>query len=149
MITTEELKFIRSKLPPRAACIGWQFQTIWKLLTEVEALQAQIQGRLNRTPVRTGDPDTSIEAAKKVKLAMNESRRNVLRMFEKVPSMTDEDLVSYYAVTELPKQSASSLRSRRAELALMGLVFDSGTRRKNKSGNNCIVWTTVRKELTK
>ncbi len=149
MITHDELKFIRSKLPPRAACIGWQFQTIWKLLTEVEALQARIQDRLDRTPVRTGNPDTSIEAAKKVKLAMNESRRNVLRMFEKVPSMTDEDLVSYYAVTELPKQSPSSLRSRRAELALMGLVFDSGVRRKNKLGNKCIVWTTVRKELAK
>jgi len=58
--------------------------------------------------------------------------------------MTDEELYTSYGKAVIaglaPMASPSGVRSRRAELVVLGLVEDTGLRRKLVSGRNAIVW---------
>jgi hypothetical protein len=93
---------------------------------------------------RISDPETSVEAAKSVQHVT--STQSAIRSLL-VNAMTDEELFVAYtkAVSQgsAPLASPSGVRSRRAELVVLGLVEDTGTKRKLVSGRNAIVWKTV------
>lgn len=90
---------------------------------------------------RITDPQTSHEAAASVQ-NIKPTQSGILTILE-FPK-TDEELVdAYYSMVSVglcPNASPSGIRSRRAELVAMGLVEDSGERRKLASGRSAIVW---------
>jgi predicted transcriptional regulator len=45
-------------------------------------------------------------------------------------------------IADMLRKSILSVRPRVSELNSRGLIWDSGRRRKNQSGNSAIVWTT-------
>lgn len=111
----------------------------WSPLDEaLRQLDDVVTQLMNKANARNRDPDTSHKAAAKV-LQMNDRRQAVLDLFTKWLEMTDEELVIKYQNRH--QQSASGLRSRRAELVVMGHLRDSGKRRRNTNGNRCVVWT--------
>jgi len=85
---------------------------------------------------RISNPETSSQGPKMPRL--NQSRRQVLMTLRLRP-LTDIELVQAMD----SKMSASGARSRRAELVRMGLVQDSGKRRKSSSGRTHVVWQVV------
>lgn len=90
---------------------------------------------------RTTDPTTSFEAAGSVR-NITEVQNNILICL--TWAQTDDDLVDCYdrmaSANGWKLASPSGIRSRRAELVAMGLVKDTGERRKSWSGRNAIVW---------
>jgi hypothetical protein len=87
---------------------------------------------------RTTDPQTSHEAAAKVK--DTNLTQFYIWLALKRPA-TDVELVERYNNDrQAPRASESGIRSRRAELVEMGMVEDSGLRQKLASGRNAIVW---------
>ena len=92
---------------------------------------------------RTGDPETSLEAARSVTDLTGEQSavRQVLKV---LGPMTDTTLNDHYNNPEafplLPRQSDSGLRARRSELVTRGLVRDTGRKVKLPSGRRAIVW---------
>ena len=94
-------------------------------------------GRMNQNPYsRATDPKTSKQGPSSYR--MNQSRSDVLKTIKLRP-LTDIELVQ--AVSD--KMSASGARTRRAELVRMGLVKDSGKRRKSDSKRSHVVWEAV------
>ena len=91
-----------------------------------------------RAKVRTGDPDTSIQAADSVKM-LRASQSQILDAFNVFGQMTDEELIGRMLVWGI-KISPSGCRSRRHELVEMRRVIDSGERKLTKSGRKTIVW---------
>ena len=94
---------------------------------------------------RISDPQTSVDAANSVKdITRTQSAIRALL----INSMTDEELFVCYSKAVIqglaPLASPSGVRSRRAELVILGLVEDTGARRKLVSGRKAIVWKTVR-----
>jgi hypothetical protein len=95
---------------------------------------------------RKFDPATSVAAAASVAdlTAKQFAALDVLATFG---AMTDVDLVDRYELEaysgDVPFQSASGLRTRRAELVAHGLVEDSGERVRLASGRLAIVWRAV------
>jgi hypothetical protein len=93
---------------------------------------------------RATDPETSHAAASSV-IELRDKQKWVLEVFKR-GSFTDQQLLEYYGVmsvqlgTKFPRQSDSGLRTRRSELVTMGLIEDSGERRKTASGRSSIVW---------
>lgn len=103
--------------------------------------------QLDFASARWGDPETSHDAARSVS-ALTEKRAAVLRTirdFQKRSDIwhpeavgaTDVDVAAWYIG---PSQSPSGLRTRRAELVDLGLVWDSGQRVRLPSGRMAIVW---------
>lgn len=96
---------------------------------------------------RLTDPQTSHEAAASVE-NITATQTVILKLLTGFP-MTDEDLVWHYEqqirmgadIRDVPRASASGIRSRRAELVKLGFVRDSGHRTKISSGRNAIIWT--------
>jgi hypothetical protein len=97
----------------------------------------------NETPTearaRRGDPGTSHAAAASV-ADLRASQRAVLRAFTIYGPMTDEELVLRYSDHASVRQSSSGLRTRRAELVAGGHLYDTGQKRKMRSGRSAIVW---------
>ena len=92
---------------------------------------------------RATDPDTSHQAARSV-TNLRDSQEAVLRTL-RLMSATDVELMRVYRHNERnPVQSDSGIRTRRKELVDLGLVRDSGLRRKLPSGRNAIVWEVVK-----
>ena len=91
-----------------------------------------------RANARTDDPETSHQAAASISpQKMRESHEAVLALFHERGPMTDAALVECY---DGPRQSPSGLRTRRRELADVGLIVDTGERVKLESGRRAIVW---------
>jgi len=91
---------------------------------------------------RATDPDTSHEAARSVS-NLRLSQESVLKVLRLIP-MTDVEMARiYHSSIDVPLQSDSGLRTRRKELVDLGLVRDSGHRRKLPSGRSAIVWEVV------
>jgi hypothetical protein len=93
---------------------------------------------------RTGDPATSRQAAASIN-DLRESQRAVLKVFERTHNpMTDETLIAVYTrlapEMNLPTQSESGLRSRRAELVEGGLLRDTGEKAQISTGRNAVLW---------
>jgi len=90
---------------------------------------------------RLSDPQTSQDAANSVQ-NITATQRTIYNLL--INSMTDEELYTSYGKAVIaglaPMASPSGVRSRRAELVVLGLVEDTGSRRKLVSGRNAIVW---------
>lgn len=87
---------------------------------------------------RLGDPQTSHEAARAV--AAREVARKVLAIFANQDApISDEQLTACYADAYDAPAVSSSYRSRRSELANIGLVKKAG-RGKNKAGRRVRLW---------
>mgnify|MGYP001278623252 CR=1 len=99
-------------------------------------LRAAVERMNEESHARATDPETSKQGP--VSYRMNQSRSDVLRTLRLRP-LTDIELVSAMS----PKMSASGARSRRAELVRMGLVKDTGKRRRSSTGRLHAVWEVV------
>jgi len=77
--------------------------------------------------------ETSAAAAEDIQPKVNHLQGVVLTAIRGRPS-TDEELI--YGIP----MAANTLRPRRRELQLMGLVEDSGERRYTRSGKQAVVW---------
>jgi hypothetical protein len=97
-----------------------------------------------RARARTDDPAESHEAAGTV--TMRSTHRAVLALLKTYPEgLSDEELVEAYTDEQghdgyLP-QTASGIRSRRAELAAAGHVIETGEHRRTVAGRKTRVWT--------
>ena len=82
---------------------------------------------------------TSMEAAEKIVPHMNRLRIAVMSEFARRGSQgaTDEEIQDYLGL------AANTERPRRIELWDMGLIRDSGTMRKTRSGRNARVWVVA------
>lgn len=78
--------------------------------------------------------DTSRAAAEAIEPSAGSLRGMVLDLIRYRGNATDDEIESEL---DLRHQTASA---RRRELVLGGLIFDSGLRRKTRSGRNAIVW---------
>ena len=105
---------------------------------EVRALASWVLHALDAR-ARSTDPDTSHEAARSIG-EMTGKRQAVLDIIRAIGRGTDEDIIDAYHSSTAPQQSASGIRTRRAELTLMGLVVDTGERKVRSSGRGSIVW---------
>lgn len=92
------------------------------------------------THVRTTDPETSLAAAESQTddhVTLVQSR--VLELHAAAHGLTDEELRHQYREQYGPT-GESSVRSRRNDLTLKGLIEDSGEQRVLESGRPGIVW---------
>ena len=98
-----------------------------------------------RAHARRVDPATSHQAAESISVRkLADSRQAVLDLLGRIGPATDTRIAAEYELRResyvWPVQSPSGLRSRRAELALAGLVTDTGRREQLPSGRASIVW---------
>lgn len=90
--------------------------------------------------VRREDPDTSKDAAVRVRKSAGRLRHLVLVAHQLAPNgLTDDELAERY-----PEENPPSLGKRRSELAAEGHVRDSGRRRMTRRGSSAIVWVLER-----
>jgi hypothetical protein len=87
-----------------------------------------------RTLYRSGDPDTSEDAAWRIVDQLKELQKTVLSYHVQFPRGLDD-----YSLEEMCGSHNSTYRSRRAELVGLGLLEDSGERH-FVAGSNRIVW---------
>lgn len=118
------------------------------LQTEAEGLdliareEAETQ---DRARARRMDPSTSHAAAASVR-KLTEKQIALLAVFRLYYPMTDEELVERYEAlqrvtgSELPKQSRSGMRTRRAELVRRGNIVNTGRKATMSTGRKAIVW---------
>ena len=99
----------------------------------IRALWSAIEAMNSEARSRAGDPSTSRQGPSSFR--MNKRRREILDLLKSRP-LTDIEIVSAME----SKISASGARTRRAELVKMGLVRDSGRRRRSDTGRLHIVW---------
>ena len=79
--------------------------------------------------------DTSIDAAVSVYPELKKFQADVMAYAEMQPfGFTDEQMNLYF------NTHRSTYRARRSELMYMGLIIDSGVRRKMVNGRNATVW---------
>lgn len=83
------------------------------------------------------DRDTSREAAAEAAVAAPQLRAKALAVLERSRGLTADEVAGRLGLSIL------SIRPRITELARLGKVRDSGSRRRNASGRNAIVWAPV------
>lgn len=120
-----------------------------KSIDQVDAFSDVPPPPANSGPAtRRGDPQTSRDAARRAAGNMTQKQLAVLTVFQLYGAMTDEELVDHYdrlrleikgrpdAAELLPEQTASGVRSRRAELtnSTMGYIVPAGFKRIMKTG---------------
>lgn len=88
---------------------------------------------------RDSDPDTSISAAKQTNIRKG-LKIALQALIEAENGLTDHELA---AITGYQQ---NSIGKRRTDLRNLGLVRDSGIRRKAPSGAKAIVWEVVKQE---
>jgi len=123
-----------------AGCLHGTGTNVCLCLDRVEPVEPEPRAHARRT-----DPETSHAAAASLTPdTLRASQAAVLKVLENYPQgLTDVDLVDNYGNgvrLGLPFQSASGIRSRRAELVAGGLVVDTGARAVLPSGRKAIVW---------
>lgn len=93
---------------------------------------------------RNTDPWTSHAAAATITpTKMRKTQAAVIAILKERGPSTDAEIAASYQTVQLlgaPPQSASGLRTRRAELVAAGLVVDTGTTRELPTGNRGKVW---------
>lgn len=87
---------------------------------------------------RRRDPSTSHDAARAVTQHAGALRNLILEEFCLRDYMTDEDLIE-----RVPDVYWPTLKKRRSELTGLGLLVDSGLKRRNSRGRQMIVWRLV------
>lgn len=94
---------------------------------------------LFRYPIAAGaqDPDTSRAAADVAGNTSAQLRARALAVLERSRGLTADEVAGRLGLSIL------SIRPRITELARLGRVRDSGSRRPNASGRNAIVWAPV------
>lgn len=101
-----------------------------------------------RAYARTTDPETSHAAAHSV-ADLRMSQSYVHRVLKAIGPLTDEELVDHYqwnpVFERFRPQSASGIRSRRAELVRLGLVEYTGEKRLMRTGRMARVWRVTPK----
>ena len=90
----------------------------------------------NSEPPHQSHSDTSIAAAEEIKPSVGRLQGVVLDSI-KMAWATDEELTKR---TGIPP---NTLRPRRRELQLKGLIRDSGFRRYTQSGRRAVVWEAI------
>lgn len=93
---------------------------------------------------RAGDPETSVEAAQSVR-DRSILQEAILKILKRYGAKTDERIAQYLFDMGMAT-TPSGMRTRRRELVQMGMVQDTGKRRRTKAGRNSIVWGLARKE---
>lgn len=98
-------------------------------------------------PVRRTDPETSREAAESVDEGLTKAQRHLFALFAFLQPVSDAELADWYKThlalhPEAPRQSASGLRTRRAELVAQGKVVHEGFGI-NSTGRRVRLWRTV------
>jgi len=81
--------------------------------------------------------DTSIAAAENIKPSVGALRQAVLDALETYGPQTTEDLEQTTGI------DYATVQPRTSELKALGLIEDSGSRRKNHKGRNIVVWQIV------
>lgn len=107
------------------------------MATKQTGLFGEFRKREPEARARRRDPETSREAARSVENIW-ESQRTILELLQRRGASTDEEI--FMLVSGM---SPSGARTRRSELVKMGLVRDSGQRRKLSTGRRAIVWEVV------
>ena len=87
---------------------------------------------------RHSDPQTSFDAADSV-TNLTAMKQHILKVLKR-PRTDVELLEAYKNLKTAPPASDSGLRTRRSELVDLGLVIDSGMRKKLPSGRFAVVW---------
>jgi hypothetical protein len=77
--------------------------------------------------------ETSIAAAISIKRAIGPLHNRVIGMLRDYPA-TDEEMIDHLGIVP------NTLRPRRRELELMGIVVNTGEKRLTKSGRKAFVW---------
>lgn len=90
---------------------------------------------------RLTDPSTSHEAAASVN-DVRTSQRFIYGMIRALGGATDEELVRRVKSAQVA-MSESGIRTRRSELVRLGLIVDSGARKRTASGRRSIVWVVA------
>lgn len=94
------------------------------------------QGILFAEPTaRNHDPITSHEAALAVRQHAGALQDRILAEFTARDRMTDDELIEC-----IPDVYWPTLKKRRSELTALGLLVDSGVRRRNTRNRQMIVW---------
>lgn len=86
---------------------------------------------------RKSDPQTSHDAARSVG-NITQTQSYILRALKR-PRSDEQLLEAYRAMKHAPKASDSGIRSRRAELARMGLIKEVGLAR-TEAGRQTRIW---------
>lgn len=91
----------------------------------------------DRAHARRTDPETSHAAAKVVDPHLQQIRDRVAFFARQCGEIgfIDEELSAKFGA-----EASSSYRTRRNELTVAGEIVDSGRKKKNGSGRDCIVW---------
>lgn len=92
--------------------------------------------RYPRSP-GTQERDTSRDAADAIAPLAAQLRGKALAVVEGSNGLTADEVAGRLGISIL------SIRPRLTELSRLGKVRDSGSRRRNKSGRNAIVWVPV------
>ena len=103
-----------------------------------------------RPATRTGDPETSHQAARTVKYGPNQ--KAVFECFQYFGAMHDGQLIERYPAWRermldfrpIPMQTDSGLRSRRADLVKLGYLRDSHKRALLPTKRNATIWEITR-----
>lgn len=123
--------------------------------TPCHDLDAEVREHLERKRLplpqlghsRRGSPQTSAEAAARVRRNLPTRMNDVYRALRSRGPSIDEDLVEYMVewMDEgvLVRQTPSSIRSRRAELVALGVVGNTGKKGTTKAGGKSIVWQVI------
>jgi hypothetical protein len=96
--------------------------------------------------VRARDPESSWDAAGQQDTAkVNRVQSTILALFSRHGDMHDETLVERYTAVErtdptVQRATAQSVRSRRHELQVMGLIRDTGRHGTTSLGNRAAVF---------
>lgn len=110
---------------------------------------AEMANALMRVHTRRKHPGTSHDAARSVE-ALTAKRESVLLVLSNYGRGTEEQIADWYALARstdarrYPGQSPSGLRARRSELVTLGLVRDSGERKRTRYGRQAIVWERIK-----
>lgn len=114
-----------------------------KLVTKPRRDQPDLFRDYAPEPPAQAHSRTSRDAAEQIEPAAETLRRQVLHRLILLGSSgaTDEELQMFLVM------NPSTERPRRIELVEMGLVKDSGRRRRTLSGRNAVVWVAVEKAV--
>lgn len=88
-------------------------------------------------PPRQRHSETSCDAADKIEPKAPTLREKVLHVISELGGLTDAEC------QQVLHLDPSTQRPRRIELVRMGLVVDSGAKRRTRSGRLAVIWTVA------
>ena len=108
-------------------------------MSDEERDEREIQGSFftDHGLARSSDPETSHEAAEEVKVGPLQIA--VLRTL-RASELHDPPGLTMNQVVEIADRPNESITPRFRPLAAKGLIYDTGEKRRNRSGKNAIVW---------